>query len=169
MSNELRESLRKLCEALNQNNVQCMLVGGVAVGFYGYERQSMVKDLGRPELVHDIDFWYNPTITNFTNLVQALKTLGVDTESLSDYVFDPNKTFLRIPFGTFRAEFLPNMPGLESFATCFKRAKRIKFDGNELVIIGYDDLIVNKKTLGRDVDRQDIEQLQKRNPRGPQP
>src|SRR5690606_41343221 len=71
--------------------------------------------------------------------------------------------------GTFRAEFLPSMPGLESFTTCFKRAKRIKFDGNGLVVIGYDDLIVNEKTLGRDVDRQDIEQLQKRNPRGPQP
>lgn len=165
MNNELRKSLSKLATALNRNNVQCVLVGGVAVGFYGYERQSIIKDLGRPELVHDIDFWYNPTITNFTNLVEAMKALGVDTESLDDYVFDPDKTFLRIPFETFRAEFLPKMPGLESFPECFKRAKRITFDGNEIAIIGYDDLILSKKTLNREIDRQDIEQLQKRNPK----
>jgi len=164
MNNELRESLKKLWKSLNQNDVQCILVGGVAVGFYGYERQSIIKDLGRPELVHDIDLWYNSTTTNFTNLVKALKKLGIDTQSLDDYVFDPDKTYLRIPFGTFRAEFLPKMVGLEPFSVCFKRTKKVTFDGNELAIIGYHDLILNKKALDREVDRQDIEQLRKRNP-----
>ena len=164
MNNELRESLKKLWKSLNQNDVQCMLVGGIAVGFYGYESQSIIKDLGRPELVHDIDLWYNPTTSNFTNLVKALKRLGIDTQSLDDYVFDPGKTYLRIPFGTFRAEFLPKMVGLEPYPVCLKSAKKITFDGNELVVIGYDDLILNKKALDREIDRQDIEQLQKRNP-----
>lgn len=165
MNNELRESLKKLWRSLNQNDVQCMIVGGVAVGFYGYERQSIIKDLGSPELIHDIDLWYNPTTTNFTNLVKALKNLGIDTHSLDDYVFNPDKTYLRIPFATFRTEFLPKMVGLEPFSICVKRAKRITFDDNELVVIGYEDLILNKKALDREIDRQDIQQLEKRNQR----
>lgn len=59
MNNELRASLKKLWKSLTQNDVHCMIVGGVAVGFYGYERQSIIKDLGSPELIHDIDLWYH--------------------------------------------------------------------------------------------------------------
>lgn len=41
----------------------------------------------------------------------------------------------------------------------------ITFDSNELVIIGYEDLILNKKALDREIDRQDIQQLERRNQR----
>lgn len=58
--NDVRESLRKICQALNEHQVEYMLIGGVAVGFHGFPRSTA-----------DIDFWYNPTISNFSKLISG--------------------------------------------------------------------------------------------------
>jgi len=129
-----------------------MLIGGVAVGFYGFPRSTA-----------DIDFWYNPQIQNFQNLVSALGEYGVDTSDLAKIVFDPEKTFLRIPQLGFRTEFLPHIPGISSFREAFKNASKTELDGVQVFILGYDDLIRNKETLNRNIDIQDVQELRKRN------
>jgi hypothetical protein len=96
--NDVRESLRKICEALNEHQVEYMLIGGVAVGFHGFPRSTA-----------DIDFWYNPTVSNFTKLILGLKSMGLDDKRLNTIVFDPDKTYLRIPQLGFRTEFLPKI------------------------------------------------------------
>jgi len=70
ISNEIRDSLKKVCEALNKHKVDCMLIGGTAVGFYGYQRISGISVLNL-ELKSDLDFWYNPVIENFFNIVKV--------------------------------------------------------------------------------------------------
>ena len=142
--NEVRISLQKTCSALNSLKVDFVLIGGVAVGFYGYESVSGGLP---PEMTHDIDFWYNPTIENFQKIINALDQLTVDVSTLKELIFDPKKPYLRIPYDGFKIEFLPQMSGLDSFAECRKRAKTIKLDGNELLIISYNDLIGNKKAV----------------------
>lgn len=87
MINTIRESLRNICERLNKFNVEYILIGGVAVGFHGFPRSTA-----------DIDFWYNPTISNFNKIISALDSLNIDTTSLRDLVFDPKKTFLSLAF-----------------------------------------------------------------------
>jgi len=164
INNEIRSSLQKTCSALNNNHVEYLLIGGVAVGFYGYQRISGAGFPGRPEIVHDIDFWYKPTVENFTNLVKALDELEIDTTTLKSIVFDSKKTFLRIPFDTFKTEFLPQISGLTSFSECKKSATKIELDGNEILIISLSDLLKNKETVAREIDKQDIEELKKRNP-----
>ncbi len=104
MQNQIRELLRRTCELLNKHQVEYILSGGVAVGFHGYPRSTA-----------DIDFWYNPTISNFHRIISALKEYGVDTDDLTNIVFDPAKTYLRVPQLGFRTEFLPQIPGIDSF------------------------------------------------------
>jgi predicted nucleotidyltransferase len=163
IANEIRSSLQKICYALNKHSVEYMLVGGVAVGFYGYQRISGASFPGRPEIVHDIDFWYKPVVENFVLLVKALDELGIETQSLKDIIFDSKKTFLRIPFNTFKAEFLPIISGLDSFSECKRNANRVKLDENEIAIISYNDLLVNKEAMAREIDKRDIAELKKRN------
>lgn len=151
MQNQIRESLRRTCELLNKHKVEYILIGGVAVGFHGFPRSTA-----------DIDFWYNPTITNFERIISALDEYGVNTEGLRKLVFDPEKTYLRVPQLGFRTEFLPNIPGVPSFANAFKLSSKTNLDGVEVSILGYDDLLINKKTTGRDNDLNDIKELKKR-------
>lgn len=40
ISNEIRQSLQTVCLALNKYKVEYMLIGGIAVAFYGYQRPS---------------------------------------------------------------------------------------------------------------------------------
>ncbi len=164
ISNEIRNVLQKVCAALNDNKVDCILIGGSAVAFYGYQRPSGGLQ-GNLDLKYDVNFWYKPSIANYYNLLKALKRLNVDTSKLEELVFDPKKTFLRIPHDSFRTEFLPQVKGLDSFDKSKVSAKVIQLDGNEIHIIAYEDLIRNKKAVDREIDRSDIEQLEKRNPK----
>lgn len=161
INNELRIALKDTCNLLNLNRVEYMIIGGVAVSYYGYYRISAMGP-GMSEIQYDIDFWYNPTTSNFHNLLKALKVMGIDISSIENTVFDKNQ-FLRIPHENFRMEFLPQMTGLEPFTVCKKRAQLILLDGNEISVIGYQDLILNKKAVGRKIDEDDITALNKIN------
>ena len=161
ISNEIRESLHIICSALNDQGVEYMLIGGIAVGFYGYQRPSGVAKYGIQETKPDLDFWYNPRLKNYYKLLAALKELGKDTSRLENEVFDPHKTYLRIQYPTFKTEFLPQMKGLELFEKCFSRVKHVDFDGYRLSIIGFSDLMKNKEAVGREIDRSDTIELKK--------
>lgn len=136
-----------------------MLVGGTAVAFYGYQRISGISVSDNPEIKIDHDFWYNPTNENFINLVKALSDLQVDVSDLEKIVFDPQKTFLKIPHRTFHTDFLPQMKGLLSYRDSKMNSERILLDGNELCIISKADLLINKKAVSRDIDKRDIDSL----------
>jgi hypothetical protein len=151
MQNKIRESLRNICELLNRHDVEYLLIGGVAVGFHGFPRATA-----------DIDFWYNPTLQNFQKLLNALKTQGIDTRELDSIVFNPEKTFLRVPQLGFRTEFLSAIAGLKSYKECEKSAMNTVLDGVSVRILGYDDLIKNKLATKRPVDLNDVAELKKR-------
>jgi hypothetical protein len=160
MDNEVRKDLMLVCAALNKHHVDYLIIGGIAVGYHGYRRISGIS-VYRPEIKNDFDFWYNPTTENFHLLTKALADLGVSKESLDNIVFDPKKTFLKIPHDKFHTDFLPQMIGVESFKQCKSRAVKDSLDGTELYVIGYDDLMANKLALNRPIDRDDINHLKK--------
>lgn len=159
ISNEIRSTLKIVCAALNKHKVDCMLVGGTAVAFYGYQRISGVFVPHNPEVKIDHDFWYNPTNENFINLLKALGELGIPTHDLEQIVFDSNRTFLKIPFPTYHTDFLPQMKGLNSYRECKRKCQRILLDENELYIISKEDLLNNKAAVNRNIDQRDLDAL----------
>lgn len=159
IANEIREVLQKVCSALNKHGVEYILVGGTAVGYHGYRRISGAT-YHNPEIKTDLDFWYKPTTKNFIKLVDALKELGVDAHALDRIVFDPRKTFLKIPHKNFHTDFLPIMLGLNSFDDCKKSAVNEVIDNNSILILSYDDLIKNKLAVNRPIDANDVSHLE---------
>ncbi len=161
ISNQIRESLQLVCSALNEHHVDYIIIGGIAVGFFGYQRISGAS-IANPSLKADLDFWYRPTTDNFINLIKALEKIGVDKGKLDEIIFNPKKTFLKIPHAKFNTDFLPSMLGLNSYTECKARAEKHLFDGIELYILSYQDLIKNKQAVNRETDRNDIGQLNKK-------
>lgn len=49
------------------HEVDYLLIGGASVVFHGYTRSTA-----------DIDFWYDPTISNFEKIINAIKEYGID-------------------------------------------------------------------------------------------
>ena len=120
--------------------------------------------LDYPEIKHDIDIWYKPTTENFENIIKSIEELGVETTELKEVIFDPLKTYLRIPHTYFKIEFLPQMKGLESFSQSRSKALVQVLDNNRILIINLEDLLTNKAAVDRQIDRTDIKELRKRNP-----
>ena len=147
----MKETLVEICTLLNKHEVDYLLIGGVAVVFHGYTRSTA-----------DLDFWYNPTITNFQKIINAIKEYGIDVSELEKIVFDPEKTFLRFPTSVFQAEFLPTIPGDISFKIAKEKAEILTINNTQVFIIGYEDLIKNKISTNRLKDQADVEELTKR-------
>ena len=53
------------------------------------------------------------------------------------------------------------MEGLNSFRDSLEKAETIDIGGVTVKVLSYNDLILNKRTVNRETDRSDIEELNK--------
>lgn len=132
---------------LNAHAVEYLLVGGYAVGMYGYVRATS-----------DIDFFYRTTPENIDRLIQALVAFGapeivVDREQLAA----PNGV---TQFGAppVRIDLLSDLTGV-SFDEARVDAVELEIAGERLPVIGLDALRRNKQATGRTKDRDDLTRL----------
>lgn len=146
------KDFEEVLSALQTHKVDYMLVGGYAVNFHGYERNTS-----------DLDIWMKSTKENISLIVSALRDLGFDNESL-DHIrnFDITRPFL------FHIGSKPNDIEVFNFVTGVKyedaEPHKIRFDYSsemEVYFISIRDLILNKMLTGRTQDKLDVEMLQK--------
>jgi hypothetical protein len=147
----MKATLLEICKLLNKHHVDYLLIGGFAVVYHGYTRSTA-----------DLDFWYNPTLTNFHKILKAFKDYGIDVSEVEKTVFDPKKSFLRFPTSGMRTDFLPTIAGDFSFTDAKAKAEILKLENVDVFVIGYDELIKNKQITNRLQDQADIEELNKR-------
>lgn len=142
----------ELLSAFYKHNVDFMIVGGYAVNFHGYERNTS-----------DLDIWVKPTKANLNKIGSAIFELGFDEDSVNTVKgFDCNKPFL------FHVGSKPDDIEVFNFVTGVKyedaEPHRIPFkdeDGLQVYFISVRDLILNKMLAGRTQDKLDVEMLQK--------
>jgi hypothetical protein len=145
--------LIKLCGTLNLHEVEYMIVGGTAVGFYEYIRLSH-PSMGRTEIKTDIDIWYQSSYANRLRIVESLKALDFtysknDVHEMSLFSDPQWDDMLMIEQPNFKLDFIPYSKGLE-FSTSIQNAK------------GYDDLIKSKTLVNRPgIDDRDVAELEK--------
>ena len=132
---------------LGQNEVQYLLIGGYAVGYYGYPRATA-----------DMDIWVNSEDKeNIIRLKKALSDFGLGS-SLNDSLFETEGEMLRIGYPPLRLEILSKISGVD-FESCYKNRKHAKIDGLIIDIISIEDLKLNKKASGRHKDLNDLENI----------
>lgn len=146
------EEFENLLSAFENHKVNYMLVGGYAVNFHGYERNTS-----------DLDIWVKSTEENLSLIISALKELGFDEASLEHIgSFDITKPFL------FHIGLKPNDIEVFNFVTGVKyedaEPHKILFNYSSkmaIYFISVRDLILNKMLTGRTQDKLDVEMLQK--------
>lgn len=134
--------------ALNQNNVEYIIVGGYAVILRGYSRST-----------GDLDIWVNKTISNFILLQKALRQFGIPLEAV------PQEQFFSEDFDVFSFGVPPNaieimtaVKGIE-FVVAFNKATMEQVDDISIRVIHLKNLLEVKKAAGRGKDINDIENL----------
>ncbi len=146
---------KKLLQGLLENNVDFILVGGLAAVAYGAST-----------LTQDLDVCFNFDTDNIRQLLKALEDLnprvragskniplGDDVQRLSQY----NNLYIKTDWGDL--DLLGQIKGLGDYPQVEKHAIAIEIFGCSCRILDIDSLIKSKEVLDRPKDRQVVLEL----------
>jgi predicted nucleotidyltransferase len=150
MNKYLFESLNFL-KALEEGQVEYLIIGGVAVNIHGFQRAT-----------GDLDIWFNPSNENFQRLLICFEKLGYDISDFNKSTKNLSETIIRLPLESFYIEMLPFLDGKSEFYSVHKKADSITVEGLNVKVISYEDLIICKANVHRAKDLEDIAQLERR-------
>ncbi|MEZ5308908.1 MAG: hypothetical protein R2684_17315 [Pyrinomonadaceae bacterium] len=132
---------------LNANNVEYLLVGGYAVGYYGFPRPT-----------GDLDIWIRSSQTNAKKIVRSLEEFGFNSTDLSAELFMHDKQIVRMGVPPFRLEVMTHIDGV-NFDECYSEREVAEFGGVMASLISLKQLKINKEASGRYKDLADLENL----------
>jgi predicted nucleotidyltransferase len=147
MEIELPPDFKEFLKLLNEKNVKYLLVGGYAVGYYGY-----------PRATNDMDLWIEIHPENAQRIVSVLKEFGFDLPELTPELFLQKNKIIRMGNPPMRLEISTNISGVDFEESYASRTVDI-LDGVEVSIIDLTHLKINKKAAGRLKDLDDLENL----------
>lgn len=141
----------ELFELLNDHEVEYLLVGGIAVNYYGYARST-----------GDVDLFFRADETNAPRLYSALSAFFGDGVPGLDGPGDLLKPGLILQFGLppHRVDLINDISGV-GFDTAWKHRIEEEIEDESLTvpIIDLGDLLANKQASGRPKDLDDLEYL----------
>lgn len=143
----LAPDFKEFLQLLRSAKIEYLLVGGYAVGHYGF-----------PRATGDLDIWIANHKENATRLVQALREFGFDVPELNESLFQEPKHVVRMGVPPVRLEILSSIDGVD-FPDCYPRRTTVEMDGVEVDVISLADLKTNKRASGRHQDLTDLEKL----------
>jgi hypothetical protein len=147
---ELYRDFKELLELLNAHKVEYLVVGGYALAFHG-----------APRITGDIDLLVKPDIANAKRILETLNEFGFGSLSLSESDFTTPENIVQFGVPPVRVDIMNSLTGVS-----WKKANADKvkgsFDKTTVHFISKEDLITNKKSLGRQKDLADIEALHKK-------
>lgn len=136
-----------LLEELNAAEVRYMVVGAYALALHS-----------RPRATGDLDVWVEPTPENAARAHRALQAFGAPLGDITaDDLTKPDLVY-QIGVQPRRVDLLTTLSGL-SFTTAWPNRVHGQFGRVACTFIGRDDLITNKRAVGRPRDLADLDDL----------
>jgi hypothetical protein len=149
MGNIFNQDFRDFLQALNNNEVKYILVGGYAVILHGYSRTT-----------GDMDIWVSRTKENYQKIVKAFAEFKMPVFDMTEENFLTHQSWDVFRFGRkpVAIDIMTQMSGFD-FDSCYSSVE--KYDDHGLVInlVHYNDLLKAKKASGRFKDLNDLENL----------
>ncbi len=141
------EEILNFWKALQDNNVQYILVGGYAINLHGYQR-----------FTGDLDIWLKDDLTNRKQLRKAFIACDMGDFPMLEYMqFLPGWTDFHLN-NNMRLDILIDMKGLEgyTFDECLQMASYADIDNVKIPFLHINQLIENKKSVNRPKDQIDV-------------
>jgi Nucleotidyl transferase of unknown function (DUF2204) len=149
MATKLLPDFKEFLQLLEENAIDYLLVGGYAVGLYGYARATV-----------DMNIWVRRDEPTSKKIFSLLEQFGFPTTRLNAAEFTEPEAVFQMGVPPFPLDLLTSISGVE-FDTAFLRRRRLKLDGIEINVISLADLRVNKLATGRLQDLNDIKKLER--------
>jgi hypothetical protein len=143
----LPDDFKEFLKLFNEKRVEYLLIGGYAVGYYGYVRSTA-----------DINVWVAPNLENAERCLSAIREFGFVAADLNAELLLKPTNITRMGTPPFRIEVLTSISGV-SFEECYSERVIDDLDGVEVSLISLEHLKLNKKASGRLKDLTDLEHL----------
>lgn len=149
MGNIFNDDFRDFIQAMNNHNVEYILVGGYAVILHGYRR-----------VTGDMDIWVKRTKDNYAKLAHAFAEFRLPLFDMTEQKFLDAETTDVFSYGRppVSIDIITELKGVQ-FDDAFSQAKTFNEDGLMIRFLHLDNLIQAKKAAGRHKDLDDIEKL----------
>ena len=144
---QIPHDFKEFLKLLNSHRVEYLLIGGYAVGYYGYPRATA-----------DMDLWVATHQNNAEKLVAALREFGFNVPQLSVNLFLKAEQIVRMGVPPLRIELLTTISGVR-FENCYSERIIDVIDDVEVHIINLKHLKQNKQASGRHKDLDDLQNL----------
>jgi predicted nucleotidyltransferase len=144
---ELPHDFKEFLRLLTDHKVEYLLIGGYAVGYYGYPRTTA-----------DMDIWVALDEENAARLVDVLTEFGMASSEVTPSLFLEPGNIVRMGLPPVRIEVLNEIDGVD-FTECENRAMNATLDSVPVRLISLRDLRANKRASGRYKDMDDLEHL----------
>jgi len=143
---KLHPDFSDFVEALNDNNVEYVVVGSFALAFHG-----------SPRATGDIDFWIRPTTSNAKALIKALEVFGFGALDISEEDIVSGK-IIQLGFPPVRIDIITIIDGLIP-EEIWETKEKGKLGPHDVFYLGKEAFIKNKRTMRRHKDLADLELL----------
>jgi predicted nucleotidyltransferase len=144
---QLDRNFADFLKSLNAHGVEYLVVGGYAVGYYGFVRAT-----------GDLDVFVRLSQRNAEQLLAAFKDFGFDVPELTVTVFMEPGKIVRIGVPPLRLEVMNGISGV-SFDQCYGRRVEETIAGVRVCFIDRESLLLNKQAAGRPKDLADVAAL----------
>ena len=146
---------KELLEIFNRHEVEYLIVGGYAVMRYS-----------EPRYTKDLDVWVSSSVENSGKVFQALAQFGAPLhhDGVTEDTFTKRVVY-QLGVVPVRVDVLTHIDGVEFEEAWRNRAASTMF-GVPVHFISIDDLIANKRAVGRSSDLADLDQIRNSLPRG---
>jgi hypothetical protein len=145
---EIQQDFKELLELLNAHEVEFVIVGAYALAFHGV-----------PRFTGDIDILVKPDPVNAGKILTALKEFGFGSLDLNKSDFNEPDKVIQLGVAPVRIDLITSLTGVS-----WQQAYSSKVEGSygdvKVYYLGREELISNKKALGRKKDLADIEALE---------
>jgi len=144
---KLQADLREFIELLNSHGVEYVIVGGHAVAFHGH-----------PRFTGDIDFFVRMTPLNAQRLIAVLSDFGFGSVGITERDLLEPKRIVQLGYPPNRIDILTSISGVDFDSAWATRVESI-MDDQPMIMIGWNELLQNKKAAGRQKDLADVAKL----------
>ena len=142
---------KELLQALNEYEVEYLIVGGYAVMKYT-----------EPRYTKDLDVWVRNSTENSAKVFHALARFGapLQHDGITPETFAKDNITYQIGVAPVRIDILTRITGIH-FTDAWERRTDSMMFGVPVHLISFDDLITNKQAVGRSTDLEHLEYIRK--------
>ena len=144
----LNPDFRDILSAFIEEQVDFVVVGAYALAAHGL-----------PRATGDIDLWVRPSAGNSMKIWKALEAFGAPMKGLQQEDFEAEDLIVQIGRPPRRIDVITSVSALE-YDSAWKNREVVEIEGLTISVLGRDDLIRNKKAVGRAQDIADVNRLE---------